>query len=244
MRPLLILQHHPVETPGVFAEVLEECGMPTHVVRLDLRDPVPSNPRCFSALIVMGGPMGVDEEDHYPWLRDELQLLREAIALDLPTLGVCLGSQLIAKAAGARVGPGPEKEIGWYSLMLTAEGMRDPLFSRFPATFDAFEWHGDVFDLPPGSVGLVSSARYPTQAFRVGHRVYGLLFHLEVTPTMVRKMVEAFDEELAGLDDPSRRSAILADLDRRAADLNLRARRLFGTFLGLMGGVDLGSSVS
>lgn len=188
--------------------------------------------------------MGVYEEDRYPWLRDEHQLLQEAIALDLPTLGVCLGSQLIAKAAGARVGPGPEKEIGWYSLMLTPEGKRDPLFLGFPSTFDAFEWHGDVFDLPPGSVGLVSSARYPTQAFRVGHRVYGLLFHLEVTASMVRKMVEAFGDELARLDGPPRRNAILADLDRRAGDLNLGARRFFGAFLGLMGGVDLESSVS
>ena len=188
--------------------------------------------------------MGAYEEDRYHWLRDEHQLLREAIALDLPTLGVCLGSQLIAKAAGARVGPGPGKEVGWYSLMLTPEGKRDPLFSGFPETFDAFEWHGDVFDLPPGGLLLASSERYPTQAFRVGHRVYGLLFHLEVTASMVRKMLEAFGDELARLDGPPRLNAILADLDRRAGGLNLGARRFFGAFLGLMGGVDLGSSVS
>lgn len=234
MRPILIFQHHPIEAPGVFAAVLAERGDATHTVRPDLGQAIPSDLGGFGGLILMGGPMGVYEEARFPWLREEDRLLREAIARDLPTLGICLGSQLIAKAAGARVAPGPEKEIGWYPLTLTPAGHADPLFGEFPETFQAFEWHGDVFDLPGGAVNLASSARYPHQAFRVGRRVYGLLFHLEVTPPMVRAMAEAFRDELAGLGDPSRENAILADLDRRTAALNERARRLFEAFLALI----------
>jgi len=141
---------------------------------------------------------------------------------------------LIAKAAGARVGPGPEKEIGWYPLRLTDDGRKDPLFAGFPARFEAFEWHGDVFDLPAGAVSLAASARYPHQVFRVGRRVYGLLFHLEVTAPMVRVMTDTFKDEVVALADPSRTSAILADLDRRTPALNALARRLFDAFLALL----------
>lgn len=234
MRPMLVLQHHPIETPGVFGEMLAERGFDMHTVRTDLGQPVPSDPGAFAGVIAMGGPMGVYEEEKYPWLREEDRLLRAAISRDQPMLGICLGSQLIAKAAGARVAPGLEKEIGWYPLTLAQNGQADSLFAGFPKTFDAFEWHGDIFDLPPGAVSLASSARYPHQAFRIGQRVYGLLFHLEVTAPMVRAMADTFRVEIASLGDPSRVDAILADLDRRTAPLNAHARRLFGCFLSLI----------
>lgn len=234
MRPMLVLQHHPVETPGIFAEILAERGLATRTVRPDLGQPVPSDPGAFAGVIAMGGPMGVYEEDKYPWLREEDRLLKVAISRDQPTLGICLGSQLIAKAAGARVAPGPEKEIGWYPLTPAMDARADSLFAGFPKTFDAFEWHGDIFDLPPGAVSLANSARYPHQAFRIGRRVYGLLFHLEVTARMVRAMTDTFREEIAPLGDPSRVDAILADLDHRTAPLNAHARRLFESFLSLI----------
>lgn len=232
-RPVLVLQHHPVETPGVFLDVLAERGLAARTVRSDLGEPVPAEPSAFAALVVMGGPMGVYEEDRHPWIRDEVRLLAGAVDRDVPTLGVCLGSQLVAKAAGARVAPGPEKEIGWYPLTLTPDGRADALLGGLPPAFEAFEWHGDVFDLPPGAAGLVRSARYPYQAFRLGRRVYGLLFHLEVTAPMVRGMVEAFRGELAGLGDPSRAAAILAGLEARTTAMNRLARGLFERFLDL-----------
>lgn len=234
MQPFLVLQHHPIETPGIFAEMLAERGLAIQTVRLDLGLPVPTDPGAFAGVIAMGGPMGVCEEDRYPWLREEDRLLKEAIARDQPTLGICLGSQLIAKAAGARVAPGPEKEIGWYPLTLTDDGRKDPLFAGFPERFEAFEWHGDIFDLPSGAVGLASSARYPHQAFCLGRRAYGLLFHLEVTAPMVRVMTETFKDELPPLGGPSRATTILADLDRCTPALNALARRLFSAFLALL----------
>lgn len=232
-RPILILQHHAAETAGVFADMLRERAWPTVVVRPDLGEPVPADPRRFTALIVMGGPMGVYEADRYPWLDTEDALLKAAIAADHPTLGICLGSQVIAKAAGARVAPGPEKEIGWYPITRTDDGRRDPLFSGLPDTFDVLEWHGDVFDLPPGAAGLARSSRYPHQALRIGRRVYGLLFHLEATAAMVRTMVEEFRAEVDALGDPSRPDDIWRDAERRAAAANRHARTLFETFLGM-----------
>ena len=234
MRPILVLQHHPIEMPGVFAEMLAERDFAIRTIRPDLGQPIPSDPGAFAGVIAMGGPMGVYEEEKYPWLREEDRLLKTAIARDLPTLGICLGSQLIAKAAGARVAPGPEKEIGWYPLTLTGDGQADPLFVEFPRTFESFEWHGDIFDLPRGAVNLAGSARYSHQAFRIGRRVYGLLFHLEVTAPIVRAMTEAFREEVAGMGDPSRVNAILTDVDRRSSTLNALARRLFDGFLALI----------
>ena len=233
MRPILILQHHQVETPGVFAEMLSERGLATQTVRLDLGQPVPPDPSAFAGVIAMGGPMGVYEEDRYPWLRDEDRLLRAAIARDQPALGICLGSQLIAKAAGARVGPGPEKEVGWYPLTLTDDGRKDLLFAGFPEGFEAFEWHGDVFDLPAGAVSLAASARYPHQAFRVGRRVYGLLFHLEVTAPMVLGMTAAFREEVLSVGGPALSEALVADPDGRTRALNTLARKLFAAILTL-----------
>jgi GMP synthase (glutamine-hydrolysing) len=230
VEPILVLQHHAVETPGIFAEVLDERRLLTRVIRPDLGHPVPSSPEGFRAIVVMGGPMGVYEEEQYPWLRDEDRLLRSAIERDVPALGVCLGSQLIAKAAAASVVPGPEKEIGWYRLRLIEAGRRDPLFAGFPASFEAFEWHGDIFDLPTGATGLAASERYPHQAFRLGRAVYGLLFHLEVTAQMIRDMLRAFRAEAGG-----RAASVETDLDLRTKALNDLGRGLFGRFLALAG---------
>ncbi len=230
---ILVLQHHPVETPAVFGEVLDERGIARDTVRPDLGQPVPAAPEGFAGILVMGGPMAVYEEARYPWLRDEHRLLQAALERDVPTLGICLGSQLIAKAAGARVAPGPEKEIGWYRLTLSPAGEADPLFAGFPRAFDAFEWHGDVFELPRGAVGLAGSARYPLQAFRLGARAHGLLFHLEVTAAGVRDMLGAFREEAEAVGGPGLAERIAEDLDRRTKAPNELARRLFTRYLDL-----------
>lgn len=132
-------------------------------------------------LIVMGGAMGVYEEDKYPWLRDEWAYIAQAIAAGKTVLGICLGSQLIARALGAKVYPGPAKEIGWLPVNKTDAGKTSPLFEVMPDPFTVFQWHGDTFDLPLGASWLADSTAVAHQAFSVGDRVLALQFHLEAT---------------------------------------------------------------
>ena len=230
MRPVLVFQHIGCETPGVFLDLLREQGRPVETVRLYEGDPVSDDLTRFSGLLVMGGPMSVNDEADYPWLKTEDQLLKGALALDFPTLGVCLGSQLIAKAAGGTVRRGVRKEIGWYPVRLTAAARHDRLFREFPETIEVFQWHGEYFDTPPGAVNLASSDLYSCQAFSIGQNVYGLLFHLEVTGQMVKEWVGTFKEELDGVKRYIRPEAILERLPQRIDELNRHARRLFARF--------------
>jgi len=196
MSRVLVIQQVPHEGLGTIAGALKgRHGI--DIVRV-YKERVPRSIDGYSALVVMGGPMGVYEEDRFPFIRDEIALIELAMKKDLPTFGVCLGSQLIARAAGARVYKGKAKEIGWYDVSLTPEGKADPLLLGLPSTFEVFQWHGDTFDVPAGGVLLASSALFPHQAIRVGS-AYGFQFHLEVTSEMVRDWLEVNSDEVAGL---------------------------------------------
>lgn len=234
MRSLLILQHFEPETPGIFEDVLLEQEIPYRKIKLYEGEQIPVSLSPYSGLLLMGGPMGVHDEDRYPWLVEEDRMLKKALAQGMPIVGVCLGSQLIAKAAGARVIKGPRKEIGWYTLQLTSDGIRDPLFLRFPRQFEAFEWHGDIFDLPTGAVSLASSELYPHQAFRIGSRAYGLLFHLEVTEVMIHQFCSLFSTELQEVKDYIQEASIREQLPRRVSDLQVLAQESFTEFCRLL----------
>jgi GMP synthase-like glutamine amidotransferase len=135
-------------------------------------------PDAGDLLIVMGGPMSVNDPD--PWIAKETSFIRSALLAGKPVLGICLGSQFMAKSLGAAVRPGKALEIGMTSTRLTAEAKHDPIFRNLPNSFDVFEWHGEVFDLPNNCVPLAGSDIASLQAFRYGTRAYGLLFHLEM----------------------------------------------------------------
>lgn len=175
MKHLLCLQHVPFEGPGCFEKAFAEHGCRVER-RLVPEEGLPT----FSpdALLVMGGPMSVN--DPAPWIASELDFIREHVARGTPYLGVCLGSQFLARAVGGHVQPGPAPEIGMTAIRLTAAAHHDPLFSRFPDHSEVFAWHGEGITLPEGAVTLAQSALYPVQAFRYGRAAYGLLFHLEV----------------------------------------------------------------
>lgn len=171
----ICLQHVPFEGPGAFSEALAKRG-----VSLD-RTLVPQDGLPKDAgdlLIVMGGPMSVNESDK--WITEETEFIRSALLEGKPVIGVCLGSQLMAKALGAMVRPGTALEIGMTPVRLSDDGKKDPVFGAGPEAFDVFEWHGEIFDLPKDCVALVGSEIAPLQAFRYGNRAYGLLFHLEM----------------------------------------------------------------
>ncbi|MDO9118925.1 MAG: type 1 glutamine amidotransferase [Nitrospira sp.] len=169
------LQHVPFEGPGAFAAALTDRG-----VSLDRylvpQDGLPKE--AGDLLIVMGGPMSVNDSDR--WITEETAFIRSALLAGTPVIGVCLGSQLMVKALGAAVKPGKALEIGTTRIHLTGEGKTDPVFGGFPETLSVFEWHGEVFDLPADCVPLAGSDIAPLQAFRYGTRAYGLLFHLEI----------------------------------------------------------------
>lgn len=175
MPTVVCLQHVPFEGPGAFAPSLAKRG-----IQID-RHLVPENGLPNDAgdlLIVMGGPMSVN--DSAPWIAEETAFIRSAVLAGKAVLGVCLGSQFMAKALGARVRSGKALEIGITPILLTPEAGQDPVFSTLPASFEVFEWHGEVFDLPQDCIPLAGSVVAPLQAFRYGPRAYGLLFHLEM----------------------------------------------------------------
>jgi GMP synthase (glutamine-hydrolysing) len=195
MGEILVIQHSAPETLGGIADALDTHQLRPHYIQA-FAEEVPRELGIASGLILLGGPMGVYEDDRFPFLRDEMRLIEAALAAGKPILGVCLGSQLLAATLGAEVKRGKLKEIGWHQVQLSPDGRRDDLFRELPEQFMAFHWHGDVFSLPSGAAPLASSGMTAQQAFRYGS-AYGLLFHLEVTLALVNAMTECFAEEAA-----------------------------------------------
>jgi GMP synthase (glutamine-hydrolysing) len=180
----LIIIHVESEGPGTLGHYLETISAGVQTVRLYAGERLPEAAEAFDVIISMGGPMNVYEEEHYPFLREETAFLRQAIMAGVPTLGICLGAQLIAKACGAAVKKAPVREVGFDSVELTAAGREDALFQGLPESLPVFQWHEDTFDLPEGSSLLAASPRCPHQAFRY-RNAFGLQFHIEVTRNLL-----------------------------------------------------------
>jgi len=206
MAKIYVLQHHPVENLGSIADALEGAALAWQYVHVNGGQPVPSSMKGAGGLIVMGGPMGVYQTDRYPWLREEMHLINDAMKSNLPVLGVCLGAQIVAAALGAKVERNPNgKEIGWHPIRLHDSTKEDRLMRGLPATITPFHWHGDIFALPPGAVSLASSEKTPCQAFRHGDKTYGFQFHIEVTQEGIAAMANAFAKELVRENIPADR---------------------------------------
>ena len=196
-----ILQHVPFEGPAYIGQWLAQRGADTRYTRFWASPALP-DPAEVGLLVVMGGPMSVNDEAEFPWLVEEKRFIAEVIALNRPVLGICLGAQLIASAHGARVYRNAEKEIGWFEVAAaTSAGSTDhtdtpvPRF-EFPARTAVLHWHGETFDLPPGARLLASSAACRHQAFQLGERTVGLQFHLEMTPESLQAIVHHCRDEL------------------------------------------------
>lgn len=236
---IFVFQHTDAEHLALLGKVLMRRRIPVRYFPLHRGGPLPSPEELWGeggGLVVLGGPMGVYEADRHPWMGPEMRLIREALRRDFPVYGLCLGSQLMAGALGARVYPGREKkEIGCFPVELTAEGRADPLLAGEGGAFNVFQWHGDTFDLPAGAVRLASSERYREQAFRSGGRGYAFQFHLEVEMEDVRRWLGAFALDLASPRADADAAGVLARTPPFMEEMNARAERLFGRWLGMAG---------
>jgi GMP synthase (glutamine-hydrolysing) len=235
-RKVLAIRHVPHESLGTLQHYLEAAGMECEYLDAFKGSAGDFNPRDWTALIVLGGPMSVDQTDRYPFLATELDWIRQALDAQLPLLGICLGAQLLAKALGSRVYPNGVKEIGWYPIEITAKGRNDSLFAGSQRFETVFHWHGDTFDLPTGAVLLASSEECKHQAFRFGHNAWGLQFHLEMTGEMVDDWLVEPENcgELSGLEyiHPE---AILAQTPAQLSAMSALAERVFGRFAQMCG---------
>ncbi|MGH9585456.1 MAG: type 1 glutamine amidotransferase [Acidobacteriaceae bacterium] len=186
-----VLQHVGFEGPAAIEDWARRAKHVISRSRLDEGETLPGL-EDFDLLVVMGGPMSVNDEEHHPWLKEEKALVRRAIEAGRAVFGVCLGAQMIASAMGARVYRGREKEVGWFpARRVTASGAG----ALFPETFTPLHWHGETFDLPAGAVRLAETNAVPNQAFQLGSAI-GLQFHLEATPESVQQLVDNAGDDI------------------------------------------------
>jgi GMP synthase (glutamine-hydrolysing) len=230
MRKLLVFQHAATEPLGVLDPMLRRWGFRIRYVNF-ARDPaVQLDPGRYDGLVVLGGPMNVDQTAAYPHLQTEIAAIREALRLEMPVLGICLGAQLLAAALGASVRPNRVREIGWYRLQPAAPAADDRLFRHFDGSQQVFQWHAYTFDLPPGAVQLARTESCEHQAFRYGSRAYGLQFHLEADEALIRRWlgVPAYRTEAEGQIEK-----ILADTQTHMAAALGLSERVFHEFIEL-----------
>jgi GMP synthase-like glutamine amidotransferase len=234
MKPIAIFRHAASEGPGYFATFLDRGGIPWQQFKIDAGDAVPEEPRQFSGLVFMGGPMSVN--DDLPWLPQSLELIRQAAKAGIPVLGHCLGGQLMAKALGGTVGRNPVKEIGWGEVAVADSATAKAWFGE-TAKFDAFHWHGETFTLPPGAELILSSPYCANQAFVLAGKHLAMQCHVEMTEEMVREWYAVgADEVAAARTSPAVQSAELAEINlaQRVAALNAISEKLYWKWIGAL----------
>jgi len=225
---LHIIQNDPQVPPGTITEHLDAMGVLYCVHHPYNAEPLPE-PRDVSALIVMGGAMGANDDRRHPFLYDLKLFIRQVVSAGIPYLGICLGGQLLAAALGARVASNRWEELGSLPVTLTTAGSQDRMFAGLPGEFATFQWHHDSFDIPDGGVLLASSAACPHQAFRVGNLAWGTQFHPEVTEPIIRDWC-AWDRATADRVDQ-----LLADFYAMEASYRATTETLLANFLEVAG---------
>jgi GMP synthase (glutamine-hydrolysing) len=226
---VLSITHGPTVPGGVFDEVVEAAGHDLERWAVPLGG-VPQPVSSYDAVMVFGGSMHPDQDERFGWLRREADVLEEALSKNVPVLGVCLGAQMLARAAGAWVGPAREPEVGWLDVELTQAGRGDPVLGVLPRRTETFQWHHYTFEIPSGATELARSD-VCTQAFRVAERAWGIQFHAEVTLEMVQAWTTGYPDDL-----PSPAEDLLAATRARITEWNEHGRALCDAFLDISAG--------
>jgi GMP synthase-like glutamine amidotransferase len=218
MKPIRFFRHVACESPGYLGTLLEQHGVPFHVVCLDEGVSVPLDTDDVAGLVVMGGPGNVNEPTD--WMQQEMELIRRAADQRVPVLGICLGAQLISKALGGEVCRGERLEVGWHMVERIADASGQGWFNGLPSRFEVFQWHEHTFSPPPGAVALARSACAEQQAFAIGNML-AMQFHLEMTPESVSGLVKRYPGDLEEVSD------CVQSAETITADLLVRTRRLY-----------------
>jgi GMP synthase-like glutamine amidotransferase len=233
MKPVGIFRHAPTEGPGYFATYLERRSISLQLIALDEGAAVPRDPRRFSGLVFMGGPMSVNDE--LPWIAPVLELIREAVRRDVPVLGHCLGGQLMSKAFGGAVRANPVKEIGWGEVRVADNALARAWFGELQS-FESFHWHGETFSIPPGGTRLLESEHCANQGFALGKHL-GLQCHVEMTEELIRSWTQTGADEIrqsSASPAVQKPAEMEGDLKERLGRLHDVATRLYDRWtLGL-----------
>jgi GMP synthase-like glutamine amidotransferase len=230
MKPVAIFRHAPTEGPGYFATVLDRHHVPWCVIKVDAGEAVPADPRAYSGLALMGGPMSVN--DKLPWIAPVLQLVRNSVDADVPVLGHCLGGQLMSAALGGAVSRNPLKEIGWGEVVVAGTPLAQRWFGHTAESFVSFHWHGETFTIPPGAERVLANRYCENQAFALGKHL-GMQCHIEMTAEMIDAWCASGAREISRSSSPAVQSvdAIKCDLEPRLQALHRIADEVYALWI-------------
>ena len=225
MKPVAIFRFFSIEEPGYFATFLDNNHIPWQLIRIDAGDSLPTDVNSFSGVVLMGGPMSVN--DDLPWISPVLALIQRAVVMDVPVLGHCLGGQLMSKAFGGVIDASPFKEIGWGEVSVVNHTVEKKWFGHL-TEFESFHWHGETFSIPDGATRILSNHHCQNQAFAMGIHL-AMQCHMEMTVELVKTWCEKNREEIARSLCPSVQSAeeMVANLTARVSKLNNVADLLY-----------------
>ena len=224
---ILIIQHVDIETPGIILNFMTEKGISFDCIKIENDN---TNLLDYDGLLIMGGPMSVNDKAQYSFIDQEIALVKHYLKLHKPILGICLGSQIIASALNSSIYRNSKQELGWHKISLSQTN--NTIFENLENNFLAFHWHGDIFNLPDNSIKLASSKISNIQAFVFQKNCYGLLFHLEVTKEIVEDIVEIFESDL--VSESIDKSNILSDLEEKIEIINDNGKIIFNRWLDLI----------